>query len=123
MRISDWSSDVCSSDLFEPFAHKCLKHMAFDRQAQIRKRCDTRGIARNRHSGLARKNLAAAGFNAGHPATGIANKSADFAVLDDVDAAIRRAAREAPDDAVLPRAARPLLPKPPRSAERRAGKE
>ena len=74
--------------------------MGFDRKLQARHRRDTPAVACHRHADLPGADAPARGFDC-HDAVALAHEPLHFAVLDDVDAKIRGAARVAPGHCVV----------------------
>ena len=69
-------------------------------------------MAGDGHADLLRPDVAAHGLDADDRAARIADKAGQFAILNDVDAAIGRAARITPDHCVMPRGAAAALQQP-----------
>ena len=69
-------------------------------------------MAGDGHADLLRPDRAARGFHADDGAARIAHEAGQFAILNDVDAAIGRAARITPDHCVVPRGAAAALQQP-----------
>src|SRR5690606_1270683 len=92
----------------DPLRHESLQHMAFDRQPQAGHACNPRGVASNCDADALGLEKSPRSFHPDHTPV-LDAKAGDLAVLDDVDAALIRPAREAPGDGVVAhRAAAPL---------------
>src|SRR5262249_34129848 len=95
--------DVIDQGL-DALGNERLQHMAFDRQPEARHGGEPRAVAGNDDADLPGADDAAGGFHADR-ATVLHHDPGYFAILHDVDAAVGRRARIAPDHRVVARGA------------------
>src|SRR3546814_12762377 len=67
MLISDWSSDVCSSDLHKPFEDTVARQRIKARKLRLRRDDETREVERERRKAMLKSRATAASTPAGAP--------------------------------------------------------
>src|SRR5258706_3868879 len=100
--------DDAWNDRLQPFRDEGLYDVAFDRQPHSSHGGDARTVAGHRNRNLLGSDQTARSLHAGDAAI-IEGKAGDFAVLDDIDAAVARAARITPRHRVVPDSAAATL--------------